>query len=519
MRFQASEALLTFAFACSLYALSPSLDAQPAAARMAAATENKIATREALEQMRAGGNAVDAAVSAALVGGVVSPSSSGLGGGGFALVWHAREKKPFLLDFRETAPLAIDVGSLESRRVAKPERGRWIGIPGEPRGLFEIHQRFGVRRWKEIVAPAVRWAEQGFPLGEHVANTLTSMRDELHIDAAIHALYYPLGRPALVGTRVRNPALAATLKRLRDEGPQAIYEGSIAAQIVEESHKLGGAVSRADLAAYRAVQRTPLQISWEGYDVYSMPPPSAGGLMLAEVLGLFSSAELRKLGLQSGEYAHVLAEAMRVSILDRVLYLGDPDQEKIDLGRLLSKDRLVRIKSHLNPKLTHSIPSAGLSEHGTHHLVTADVEGNMVSLTTTINNAFGAKVTAGPSGILLNDELDDFTRQNQIIDFGPFRSPNRARPGARPVSSMTPTLVVRNGEPVLALGGSGGLTIATNVTQVLLARLAFHQSPEQAVRAPRFLVPMLTKPPPAPGSPSTAVKVGATIQLEPGAPA
>jgi gamma-glutamyltranspeptidase/glutathione hydrolase len=211
--------------------------------------------------------------------------------------------------------------------------------------------------------------------------------------------------------------------------------------------------------------------------------------MLAQTLGIYSSAELKRLGWNSGAYQHMVAEAMRGAIADRMRFVSDPDHEKVDLTRLVSQKRLAARKKTIALDRTHALPRFGLEEHGTHHLVTADGDGNMVSLTTTVNRLFGAKITTPKSGIVLNDQLDDFTAKADVAPFSLQESPNRARPGARPVSSMTPTIVVKNGQAVFALGGSGGTTITTNVTQVALSRLVFGKEPQAAVSAPRFQIP------------------------------
>jgi gamma-glutamyltranspeptidase/glutathione hydrolase len=452
--------------------------------------------------MRAGGNAVDAAVCAALVAGVASPSSSGIGGGGFVLAWLSDRAQPYLLDFRETAPEKLDGAPFEARPLPEGRRGVLSGVPGEVKGLFELHQRFGKRPWADVVKPAARWATGGFPINPHLASALSFVAADLSKDPGLSSVFFSGGKPAAVGQLVKNPKLGKTLERIAAEGPKAIYEGPIADDIVETVRAAGGSLSRTDLARYKPVERQPLRIKWEEHDVYSMPPPSAGGLMLAETLGMFSSAELRKLGLNSASHQHLLAEAMRGAIADRMRYVGDPDHVPVDVTKLFSPSRLAARKRRIAPDRTHAIPRFGLEEHGTHHLVTADAAGNVVSLTTTVNNAFGVKLTAKESGIVLNDQLDDFTAQRSIEGFGMKASPNAARPGARPVSSMTPTIVVRAGQPLLAIGGSGGMTIATNVTELTLSRLVFGTAPAELVKAPRFYVPTQ----------------GAYIQLEKGAP-
>jgi gamma-glutamyltranspeptidase/glutathione hydrolase len=491
--------------ALCLALLAPAVGAQQRGSRVAAATENLLSTKAALAQMRAGGNAVDAMVTAALVGGVASPTSSGIGGGGFCLVWLAQERKVLALDFRETAPKNIDVAAFESRPFGVSTRGKYVGVPGEVAGLFELHRRLGKRPWKDVVEPAVRAAKNGFAVNPHLGAMLGAYAKDLRVDAGIDGVFYPKGKPGAVGSLLVNEKLGRTLERLAAEGPKAVYEGSVAADIVASANKVGGALSTEELTAYKPVERKPLHVRWEGYDVYTMPAPSAGGLLVAQTLKLFGRAELEKLKLGSGAYQHVLAEAMRGAIGDRMRYFGDPSFEKLDVDALLSDARMARRKKTIALDRTHAAPRFGLEEHGTHHLVTADADGNFVTLTTTVNRVFGAKISSDDAGVVLNDELDDFTKQKDVQPFGMKQSPNRPRPGARPISSMSPTLVVKDGQVVLAIGGSGGTTIPTNVAQLLLGRLAFGKQPSELVKMPRFYVPT--------SGPTILVEKGASEEL------
>jgi gamma-glutamyltranspeptidase/glutathione hydrolase len=220
-----------------------------------------------------------------------------------------------------------------------------------------------------------------------------------------------------------------------------------------------------------------------------MPPPSAGGLLLVQTLSLFSKDELHSLGFNTPAYQHALAEAFRAALADRMRYVGDPDFEPVALDDLVAAKRMKRRRERISLDRTHALPRFGLEEHGTHHLVTGDADGNVVSLTTTVNRAFGAKLTAPQSGVVLNDELDDFTLQTDVVPFGMTQSPNRPGPGKRPTSSMTPTIVVKDGTAVLAAGGSGGMTIGPNVAQAVIARLAFDLPLQDILDAPRFQIP------------------------------
>ncbi|HSC86243.1 MAG TPA: gamma-glutamyltransferase family protein [Polyangiaceae bacterium] len=464
----------------------------PALARapgQAVATENPTATRDALAILRGGGSAADAAITAALVAGVTSPSSSGLGGGGFALSYDAATGAVVALDFREVAPRGLNPADFERSPFAAEERGLWVGAPGEARGLYELHRRQGKLPWAQLVRRAEERARAGYLVSQHLANALGWSSKSIAALPGFAAIYYPQGKPAAVGVRLTNPALAATLRRLAAEGPDSIYQGPIAEEIVAAARAHGSSLALADLSDYKVVERTPLRVRYGAREVVTMPPPSAGGILVAQLLRLFPAEQLEPLGFASPAYRHLLAEGMRGALADRMRYLGDPDVQPVDVAALLDEKRLERRRASIALDRTHALPRFGLEESGTHHLVTADRRGNVVSLTTTVNRAFGAKLMTETSGIVLNDELDDFTLPGAVRPFGLSESPNRPRPGARPVSSMTPTLVFEAGQPVLALGGSGGMAIATNVAQVLLGSLVFGQTPEQALRAERFFVP------------------------------
>jgi gamma-glutamyltranspeptidase / glutathione hydrolase len=473
---------------------------------VAVATESALATREAMAELAAGGNAVDAVVRAALVSGVVSPSSSGLGGGGFAMLWRAASREPYVLDFRETAPASIAVPAFEARPFKPEERARASGVPGELAGLFELQKSFGKRRWRDVVMPAARIAQTGFDVNPHMGDALASPFAELAAsDVGIGSVFFPRGQALVTGKRTKNPKLGRTLARLATQGKTPFYEGDIGQDLSLAARTRGGALEPSDLRDYRAQRRTPIHLNWEGYDVYTMPLPSAGGVLLAETLGTFSKPELAKFSLNSGAYQHALAEVMRGALSDRMRFMGDPDFEKVDVAGFLDPKRIAARKRRISADRTHALPRFDENEQGTHHLLVIDSEGSVASITTTVNGPFGAKVSGSQTGIVLNDELDDFTKQKDVAPFGLTQSPNRPRPGARPVSSMTPTIVVKDGKVVLAIGGSGGQLIATNVTQLLLARLAFGLGPAELVALPRFGVPTT--------GPSLLLEPGATPSL------
>src|SRR6188768_1119839 len=305
-------ALLSLGVAASLNAVVPNVGAAPPAASYGVATESPGATREASRVLAAGGNAFDAAVCAALVAGFTNPSSSGIGGGGFALVWSARDKKPYAIDFRETAPAAVDATVLDGRAIPPEKRGQTVGVPGEVAGLFELHQRFGKLAWKDVVTRAVTLAARGFAAEPHTVVQVAEHHQELLARSPhFRSVYLPGGSAAKLGTTLRSPRLSKTLARIAAEGKRGLYEGPVASDIVQAVKGAGGALALADLANYRIVEREPLRVSWAGKQVLTMPPPSAGGLLLVETLSLFQPAELLAMKDEPAKRLHLLAEAMR----------------------------------------------------------------------------------------------------------------------------------------------------------------------------------------------------------------
>lgn len=455
--------------------------------------------------MARGGNAADGAVAAALALGVVSPSASGIGGGGFALVWSAKDQKATVLDFRETAPASYRAELLfPPRKPGEAPKDRWawagprgaaVGVPGEPAGLELLARRFGRKSLADDAAPAVALAQQGFLLSKHSAEVAAAFKSRIEALPSFATAFLPGGTPAGLGTRVRRPDLAATLQRFGAEGKKSIYEGETAKKIEAAVAQAGGTLTRADLAAYEVKERAPLTRTIDGRTVVTMPAPSAGGLMLLETLGMFGaspSSPLAQYGFGSSAYLHVLAETMRGALADRARFAGDPDVEpNVDAAyqAALEPAQLAARKAKIDATKTRPPTDYKTRENGTSHLVVADADGNVVSLTTTVNGPFGASIVAGDTGILLNNELDDFSAPEDVKAFGVENGgPNRPRPRARPVSSMTPTIVIEGGKPILAVGGSGGTRIATGVTQATLARLLFDLDPNACVAHPRMHV-------------------------------
>jgi len=453
--------------------------------RFAVASESSAAVEAAREVLEAGGSATDAAVAGVLLGCAAHPASCGLGGGGAAIVWDPRAKKADFFDFREVAPLGIRRADYRSKHAAHERRGVMVGVPGLAAGLWDMHQRAGKLPWEKVVTMAADALEQGLPLSAYMAQALVWNATWLRHDERARSLG-PHDAEGRVGEKLENPALVKTLRSLAAGGKDAFYSGPIASDVVRTARAAGCRMTPAELGQYRAVLREPLRTKWEGLEVISAPPPSGAGLVVAQLLAMFPKADLRALESGSGPYVHLLSEALRLSYADRALVVGDPAFLKTDVRLALDpeKMRARRARIRLDATTMPELPS--ISESGTLHFVAIDVDGGVVSVSASLTSMFGAKlVTEG--GFALNDALSDFT----IDEYGQrvhTRGSNFARGGARPVSSLAPTLVLRGGEPILALGGSGGLRGSTGVLQVLLAHLAFDQPLPSAVAAPRFHV-------------------------------
>ena len=493
----ASRLRLTLPLLVGLYANPRSVEAAyPASVqgrRFAVATDHEDATAAAMNILRSGGHAADAAIAAALVLGVVNPSASGIGGGGFALIYDAKKKEVKVIDFRECAPKTLDADALAALGEA-PLRGPAIGVPGEVAGLDWLSRHYGRKPWHALVAPAAGLANHGFFVQRHLARMAREGRKFIEASPPLAAAFLPKGEPVVYRAVVKRPALGKTLDEIARHGSKAFYGGAIAQSLVDTAGKHGSHLSLEDLANYSVVERSPLSLTIDGKTILTMPAPSAGGLMLLEVLRVFGASpqsEMVKQGYGSSGYFHSIAEAMRGAFVDRALMAGDPAFEASvndDYARLLEPPNIDRMKLQITPFRTTSPKDWVPLEGGTSHLTVVDADGNVVSLTTTVNDLFGSRIVDEKTGVLLNNELDDFTLpKKQTVD-ARFGLRNRPRPGARPVSSMAPTLVLESGRPVLVAGGSGGLRIATAIAQAVAQRLWFGCDPLACVSAARVHV-------------------------------
>ncbi len=465
----------------------------PAAAteahRAMVVAESALAANAGVEILSRGGNAVDAAAATALATGVTNPASSGIGGGGFMLIYLARSHSFYALDYRERAPMAASATMYV--RNGKPDEGLAlagplaVAVPGELAGLDAALRRFGTMKFSAVAAPAIRIAEQGFPATEHLVKDIAQTTAQIAADPGLKATYLtPAGAPPKPGDILHEKALGATLRSLGDDPVTRFYHGEIARTLAEWMKAHDGLISANDLAQYRPVWRIPLHRAYRGYEVWTMPPPSSGGVVL-EILGMLAGAPVSGLGADSPPYLARLIEVMRQGFIDRDQY-ADPDFVHVPIDVLLSQRH---IDEALQRALHRGAPAhlAPASDHGTSNLLVVDKDGNVVAVTTTINTIFGAKMMVASLGLVLNDEMDDFSAGPGVPNAFKLEGAvaNEIAPGKRPLSSMSPTIVMRHGHPVLTAGASGGPTIISGVLQVTLNVLDFHLDPEAAVDEPR----------------------------------
>jgi gamma-glutamyltranspeptidase/glutathione hydrolase len=475
-------------------------DAQPVTARSAmVVTTDDFATEIGVDVLRAGGNAVDAAVAVHFALAVVNPAAGNIGGGGF-MVARLADDTFAALDFRERAPLAAtrdmfldSLGNLTDRSLVGHLAS---GVPGSVMGMWEAHRRYGTLRWAELVQPAVELAE-GFVVTERLFNWLNDgLVRELAAFPASAAQFLPRGgEPPLLGDTLRQPDLARTLERIRDRGPEGFYAGETADLIVAEMERGGGIITHEDLASYEAAWREPVSFSYRGHTVLSMPPSSSGGATMAEIANILERWDLHALGFQSPEVIHLYAEAWKRAYADRNQYLADPDFVDVPLERMTSPAYADERAADIS--LTSATPSedvapglepARAESTSTTHYSIVDALGNAVAITTTLNSWYGSRVTVAGAGFLLNNEMDDFSAlPGAPNQFGLVQGEqNAVEPGKRMLSAMTPTIVLgQDGSVRMVTGTPGGSTIITTVFQTLSNVLDFGMGVVQAVNAPR----------------------------------
>ena len=465
---------------------------------MAVAQESR-AARIGIEILDRGGNAVDAAVAVGFALAVTYPRAGNLGGGGFMVIHLAKDNRDVAIDYRETAPAAATPTMfLDAKGNPDPKKSRdsglAVGVPGTVAGLALAREKYGSGKLSlaDLIAPAIRLASQGFPVEDDTADSLPRAKERLARWPSSAAIFLTGGQPPSEGDRLLQFDLADTLRAIAQDGPGAFYQGSIAGEIADAVVKAGGIMTKDDLANYHALERPVVRGTYRGYDIVSMPPPSSGGVALIEMLNILEGYDLAKLG-RGEQSLHDLIEAMKRAYADRAVFMGDPDAVKMPIAGLLSKKYAAALRAGIGDKATpaadiHAGKPADAEGQNTTHFSVIDRDGNAVSNTYTLNFSYGLGLVADGTGVLLNNELDDFTSKPGtanaygLVGF----NANLPAPNKRPLSSMTPTIVLKDGKPFLITGAPGGSRIITAVLQVISNVIDFHMAVDKAVSAPRL---------------------------------
>ncbi len=459
-------------------------------------TQEANATAVGVDILRRGGNAVDAAVAVGFAMAASYPRAGNLGGGGFMVI-HRSTGEDMAIDYRETAPAGIEAKSfLDASGNADPAKSRdsalGIGVPGTVAGLALAQKRYGSGKFTlaELIAPAIALARDGFTVSDDFADSLIAANDRLSRWPSARLFRRADGTPFGPGDKFTQPELAATLEHIAQDGPQAFYQGPIADHLAAAVVAAGGVMTPADLKAYRPVERKPVRGSYRGYDIVSMPPPSSGGVELIEMLNILEGFDLGHL--DNVERTFLMTEAMKRAYADRALFLGDPDTVSVPVTRLTAKDYAAALRATIDPE--RATPASAIRAgnapaegRNTTHFSIVDRAGNAVANTYTLNFSYGVGLVAGDTGVLLNNELDDFSAKPEAPNaYGLIGyEANEPGPGKRPVSSMTPTIVLKDGKPVLVTGSPGGSRITTAVLQVVVNMLDAGMNVADAVAAPR----------------------------------
>jgi len=435
-----------------------------------------------------GGNAIDAAIASSFVASVANPFSSGLGGGLFAVVHMAQSGENVALDARETAPASASAQFYKDNPDSIGIGPHSVAVPGYVQGMWALHQRYGTLPWAELIEPAIALAENGVPVSTWHHDMVGYALEDLAAFPETRRIQTVDGVAPPLGWLLKQPDLANTLRLIQQKGGQALAVGALAKKIEEAT---GGAVTELDLARFAVKWREPLSADYRGYKLVLMPPPSSGGVLLTEMLNVLQRFDLAAMGQDSSEYIHLVASVEKLAFADRAQHLGDPDFYPVPVDRLTSMAHADELAARLRPD---GQPDVGSSlapppdDAGTTQISILDRAGNAVSITQTINTLFGSKITVPGTGIVLNNEMDDFsvdaTTPNKWQAIG--SDANAVEPGKRPLSSMTPLVVVKDGRAVMALGSPMGTLIISAVLQSLLNTIDFGFDPQGAVMAPRF---------------------------------
>jgi gamma-glutamyltranspeptidase/glutathione hydrolase len=461
-------------------------------------TAQHLATQVGVDVLKHGGNAVDAAVAVAYALAVVYPAAGNIGGGGFMTLQLADGRKTFL-DFREKAPLGATANMyLDASGNVVPglstDGHLAVGVPGTVSGMEYALSQYGSRPRAQLLAPAIKLAEQGFVLDQGDVDMLHTTTDDFRKDPKdLAPIFLNKGEPFKVGEKLVQKDLAKTLRSISEQGNAGFYKGWVAKAIVDSSQAGKGILTQADLDKYKTRELAPVECDYRGYHVVSAPPPSSGGVVICEILNILEGYPLADLGYHSAQGMHYQIEAMRHAYVDRNSYLGDPDFVKNPVAHLLDKDYAASLRAAIAPNKAgiSAELKPGVAPHegsNTTHYSIVDHWGNAVSVTYTLNNWFGARVMASKTGIILNDEMDDFTSKVGVPNmFGLVQGEaNAIAPYKTPLSSMSPTIVTRDGKPLMVLGTPGGSRIITATLLTMLNVIDYGMTIQEAVDAPRF---------------------------------
>jgi gamma-glutamyltranspeptidase/glutathione hydrolase len=459
----------------------------------------KLAAEVGLSILRDGGNAVDAAVATGFALAVTFPRAGNLGGGGFMMIHNAASNEQTLIDYRETAPAKAgrdmfldDKGELDRGKAYFSHQSS--GVPGTVAGLVYALEKYGSMSLREVMAPAIRLADKGFAVSYALNYEIGSRAEGLKKNVEASKLFFKSDGGAYnIGDKWRQPDLAWTLKQIARKGAKGFYQGKVAARIVEEMEANDGLITAEDLATYRAIERSPVRGTYREYDIVSTGPPSSGGIHIIQMLNILEGFDLKSMGHNSAAYLHHLTESMKLAYADRSQYLADTDYYPTPVERLIDKSYAGVQRKRINPE--HATPAAEIApgrdlkteSMDTTHYTVADKDGNVVSNTYTLNFSFGSHIAVPGTGMLLNNEMADFaTKPGQPNPFGLVEGEaNRIEGGKRPLSSMSPTMVFKDGKPWLTTGSPGGSTIITSILQTLLNAMEFDMNIAAAAAAAR----------------------------------
>ena len=463
-------------------------------------SKEEYASEAGLDMLKAGGNAVDAAVATGFALAVTHPQAGNIGGGGFMMVYLKEADKVIAIDYREMAPAAahrdlfIGADGKVDNALARFSY-KSSGVPGSVMGLVQALEKYGTMPLEKVIAPAIKLAADGFHINRALSESLARYAPRLQQDAVTKSLFYKAGGKLYgVGELLKQPLLAKTLQAISDHGADGFYKGPVADMLVAAMNQNGGLVTLEDLANYKVVERAPVEGTFMGHKIVSMPPPSSGGVHLVQMLNVLEGYDLQNLGHNSAAYVHRVVEAMKYAYSDRSQYLGDPDFADVPVKALTSKKYAAAIRGKINiDKATPSTeigpdPKLLRESHDTTHFSVMDKWGNMVANTYTLNFTFGNGKSVAGAGFLLNNEMDDFSAKPGVPNaFGLLGGEaNSIQPGKRPLSSMTPTFVFKDGKPYITTGSPGGSLIITSVLQVILNSVAHEMNIGAAVSYPRF---------------------------------